>query len=175
MESRSKKSLYLIDHIEIQIVGAKLPSNGQVLRVLFYNMQIVNLHFHESAHLVVKEVEVFWEKARIPTRKNQRCIEKLETLYNEYKLLKKSCNRKSQLQEDRENEFLGKLNDLFDIAHGDAFQLIKIEEDREFLINQRKKCRQGSMIGIDRALVEKVKKELCIGNSRRNADILGGC
>ena len=89
METRSKKSFYLIDHIESQIVGAKLPSNGQVLSVLFYNMQIVNLHFRESAHLVVKEVEVFLEKARIPTRKNQHCIEKLETLYNEYKLLKK--------------------------------------------------------------------------------------
>ena len=66
METRSQK-LFLIDHDESQITGAKLPSNGQVLRVLFYNMRKVNLLLRPSAMLVIKEVEVFWEKTRIPT------------------------------------------------------------------------------------------------------------
>ena len=42
MESWSQK-LLLIDHDESQITGSKLPSNGQLLRVLFYNMPKVKL------------------------------------------------------------------------------------------------------------------------------------
>ena len=42
-----------------------------------------------------------------------------------------------------------KLHDLFDISYVDAFMLIWIEEDREFLVKQRKKGGQGPMIGID--------------------------
>ena len=61
METRSQK-LFLNDNDESQITGAKLPSNGQVLRVLFYNMCKVNLLLRPSANLVIREVEVFWEK-----------------------------------------------------------------------------------------------------------------
>ena len=66
METRSQK-IFMIDHDESQITGAKLPSSGQVLRVLFYNMRKVNLPLCPSVNLVIKEVEIFWEKARILT------------------------------------------------------------------------------------------------------------
>ena len=68
METRSQK-LFLIDYGESQITGAKLQFNGQVLRVLFYNMRKVNLLLRPSVNLVIKEVEIFWEKAHIPTKK----------------------------------------------------------------------------------------------------------
>lgn len=61
-----RKKLYLLDHDESQIIGAKLPSNGQVLRVLFHNMRNVKLNLKASASLVIKEVQIFWEKARPP-------------------------------------------------------------------------------------------------------------
>lgn len=158
MQTRQADSLYLLDHVESQIIGSKLPSNGQALRVLFFNMRKVNLDLRSSAHLVIKEIEVFWQKARIPTKIYQHSIEKLEALYNEWKMLGKSCKRKSQLQMCRENEFLGKLNDLFDIAHADALQLMSIEEDRQFLIRQRIKGREGSMTGIDHVLTAKEER-----------------
>ena len=47
----------------------------------------VNLLLRPSANLVIKEVEVFWEKARIPIKKLQRSIENLESLYTEWKNL----------------------------------------------------------------------------------------
>ena len=115
METRSQK----------QITGAKLPSNGQVLRVLFYNMRKVNLLLRPSANLVIK-VELFWEKARIPTKKLQRSIENLESLYTEWKNLQKSCQRHTELQEKREWDFLDMFDDLFDIAHAGALKMIKI-------------------------------------------------
>ena len=42
-------------------------------------MRKVNLPLRPSANLVIKEVEVFWEKAHISTKKLQRRIEKLES------------------------------------------------------------------------------------------------
>ena len=93
METTNHK-LFLIDHDESQITGAKLPSNGQVLKVLFYNMRKVNLLLRPSANLVIEEDEVFWEKARIPTKKLQHSIEKVESLYKEWKNLQKKCKRR---------------------------------------------------------------------------------
>ena len=98
IETRSQK-LFLIDQDERQITGAKLPS------ILFYNMHQVNLLLHSCANLVNKEVEVFWEKARIPTKKLQRSIENLESLYTEWKNLQKICKRRTDLQEKRERDF----------------------------------------------------------------------
>lgn len=158
MQTRREK-LFLLDHDESQITGAKLPSNGQVMRVLFYNIHKVKLNLRASMTLAMKEVETFWEKARIPTKKTQHSIEKLQSLYNEWRALQKNRKRRNELQEKRERDFLDKLNDLFDIAHADALQLINIEEDKQFLENQRKKGRPGSMIGGDRVLFEREKKQ----------------
>ena len=98
-------------------------------------MRKVNLLLRPSSNLVIKEVEVFWEK----TKKLQRSIENLESLYTEWKILQKSCKRRTELQEKLERDFLDMLNDLFYIAHADALKMIKIEEDKLFLISQRKK------------------------------------
>ncbi|XP_050528083.1 uncharacterized protein LOC126898185 [Daktulosphaira vitifoliae] len=92
-----------------QIVGSKLPSNKQVLRVLFYKMRVVNLIVHDSASLV---------KSLSDTR--------------------------------NEEDFVNKLDDLFDIAHSDALNLIKVEVDKQFLLAQREKGRSGCMLGVDK-------------------------
>lgn len=52
MNTRAQEKLFLLDHFEGQIVGAKLPSHAQVLRVLFYNMRIVKLDLRTSVYLV---------------------------------------------------------------------------------------------------------------------------
>ena len=51
------------------------------------------------------------------------------------------------------------LDDVFDIAHADAMKIIKIEEDKLFLISQRKKGRPGSMSGGDRKLLKRERKQ----------------
>ena len=57
----------LVGSISNQIVGAKLPSNRQVIGFFFYNVRIVKLTTKESALLVIQEVSIFGQKARIPT------------------------------------------------------------------------------------------------------------
>lgn len=50
------------------------------------------------------------------------------------------------------------LDDLFDIAQADVLEIIKIKEDRDFLISQRQKGRPGSMLGIDLKIINKEKR-----------------
>lgn len=47
----------------------------------------------------------------------------------------------------RKHTLVESLNDLSDIAHSSALSMIKIEEDKEFLLLRRQKDRRGCMIG----------------------------
>lgn len=53
------------------MVGSKLPSIQQVLAVFFYNMREVKHNINESSKLVITEVSIFWQKARIPIKAEQ--------------------------------------------------------------------------------------------------------
>uniref|UniRef100_A0A8D8R8N5 Uncharacterized protein n=1 Tax=Cacopsylla melanoneura TaxID=428564 RepID=A0A8D8R8N5_9HEMI len=95
MASNTRKSteIYLIGTYESQIVGNKLPSNEQVLSVLFYNIKKVKLTVDNSVALTMKETLVFWEKARIPTKQFSKCGQKLKSLYKELRTLQKSSTK----------------------------------------------------------------------------------
>ena len=97
--------------------------------MLLYNIRKVNLLLRPSANLVIKEVEVFWKKVRIPPKKLQHSIERVESLYKEWKNFQKNRKRRTELQKKRDLDFLDMLDDLFDIAHADV-KMIKIKEDK---------------------------------------------
>lgn len=155
-----RTKIFLIGSETTQISGSKLPSNRQVLQVLFYNIRYVNLTVRVSARLAIEETIIFWQKARIPVRETQHCIAKLEALYKEWRNLQKNSSRNSDIQRNKENAFTDNLNDLFDIAHAKALSTIKIAQDREFLIAQRQKGRPGYLAGVDKKLAEKEKRRL---------------
>lgn len=155
---RSNDSLldiYLVRSSEVNITGAKLPSIGQVLRVFFYNTRAVKLKIRESAQLTVREATIFWEKARIPIRKECHSIDKLVKIHHQWEALRKSRTKPSATQEIAEKKFIDELDDLFDIAHSDALSLMSNQEDRDFLLAQRQKGRPGCMIGADHILAGK--------------------
>ncbi|GBP21959.1 Putative ubiquitin thioesterase 232R [Eumeta japonica] len=60
--------------------------------------------------------------------------------------------------EQRRQEFTISLDNLFDIAYADALQLIKINEDRIFLEEQREPGRSGHLAGVDKKLTNKEEK-----------------
>jgi hypothetical protein len=95
---------------------------------------------------------VFWNKARIPTKERQHVISKVENLFGEWRKLLKGKYRRSLPQVQKETTFVEELDNLFDIAHADSMQLIKIEEDKAFLEAQRHKGRRGLMTGVDTVL-----------------------
>ncbi|GBM45488.1 hypothetical protein AVEN_210221-1 [Araneus ventricosus] len=72
----------------------------------------------------------------------------------------KSACRRSETQEENERNFISDLNNLFDIAHANALEIIKIEEDRKFLLSQRERGRRGYLMGIDMKLAKRVERVL---------------
>lgn len=150
----SRQPIFLVGHMISQITGNKLPSNGDCLRALFYNMRIVHLDFNDSSGLVADEILLFWRKARIPTKYHCDIVRKIKKLYDNWRSLEKNKSRNFLTQQTNENSFKNHLNDLFDIAHENALDIIKIEEDKNFLTLQRQKGRVGCMGGIDKKLSE---------------------
>lgn len=153
--------IYLIGSIQHQIIGAKLPSNRQVLQVMFYNIRIVRLTAIESASLTIDAADIFWQQARIPTRRKDKCVQKLINLYESWKLIRKTpVDRKGITEKRVKEKFEEDLDDLFDIATVNALQVIKILEDRQFLEMQRQKGRPGTMAGVDMVLYRKENRTL---------------
>ena len=160
MASNLRKEIFLIGHFKHQITGSKLPSKGDCLRVLFYNMRALKMTLDDSAALVVEECIVFWKKAKIPVQELHKCRSKLKILYDSWKILVKDKNKSSKIIETKRMEFRNNLDDLFDVAHQNALQTMNIEEDKQFLIKQREKGWPGSMIGVDRKRTSIEKRRL---------------
>lgn len=169
VQSRTKDKIFLVGYPIHQINGCKLPSNRQVLCALFYNLRTVNLTLRESAKLTIREVFIFWEKARIPTKQEQNGITKLEKLHAELRTLQKDRKKTSETVKNKFKQFVEKLDDLFDIAQQDALALMKSEEDKAFLVKQRQKGRPGSMIGVDLKLsrTEEIKAQKELAKMKR--------
>lgn len=110
--------------------------------------------------MVIQEVSIFWQKARIPTKRNDHCIEKLLKLYDEWKGFQKNLTRTAGKEKERRDIFVEKMDNLFDIAHSDALELIKNDEDKKFLMLQRQKGRPGSMVGVDQKHKKKEERAL---------------
>ncbi|GBN48557.1 hypothetical protein AVEN_233106-1 [Araneus ventricosus] len=71
------------------------------------------------------------------------CVSSLERITKNAKKLQDVFKRRQQ-------EFKSNSNNLFDIAHADALQLMKIEEDKMFLQRQREPGRPGHLGGVDK-------------------------
>lgn len=76
------------------------------------------------------------------------CQEKLIKLHSNWHNIRRSSNRSSEIQRERENEFILDLNNLFDIAHANTLKLIKVEDN--FWLLQKEPDRKGYFAGIDK-------------------------
>ncbi|XP_053968382.1 uncharacterized protein LOC128869807 [Anastrepha ludens] len=159
---RSVKNLNNIDLIgntAHQITGAKLPCIKQVLQVMFHNMRFVGLTAKDSAKLTISAAVIFWQQARIPIINDDKCVKKLMKVYDQWKNIQRTVpDKRSNAQKQVAEQFTQNLDDLFDIAIGDALEKIRIEEDREFLKLQRQKGRPGCMVGVDMKLYGREKR-----------------
>ena len=87
----------------------------------------------------------------------QNITTKMRGVVEEYSLLKKNKSRQSVAQKHRQEGFTNSLSQLFDIAHKNAKNMLKIEEDRVFLADQRGP-RIITMGGIDKNLTEQEER-----------------
>ncbi|GBN94710.1 hypothetical protein AVEN_18764-1 [Araneus ventricosus] len=97
---------------------------------------------------------IFWEKARIPTKSLSNCVRKFVNVYQVWRDLQKNAKKLQDVFKRRQQEFVSNLDNLFDIAHSDALQLMKIEEDRMLLQCYRESGRPSHLYGVDKKLTE---------------------
>lgn len=155
MKVRRSSDIWLVGHSEERFSVAKLPSKREVIKVLFSFHDDKKMTLKHSVKETVNLVLPIWERARIPTTTEIHVRERLARLHKEWQALKKNKNRFSSTENNKRSIFSESLDDLFDIAHQDAMNLIKIKEDRSFLAAQREKGRRGSMVGADMKLANK--------------------
>ncbi|KAK0065084.1 hypothetical protein Bpfe_005642 [Biomphalaria pfeifferi] len=149
----SKTEVWLIGQLQDVLPANVLLTTSDVLKVFCYH-HTEKKTVSESAKLTLYKILELWDKARIPTTYDTHVIEKLKSVFEEYQLIKKNKGRASDAQRLREKNFEEKSRKLFDIAHQEAAQLIKIHEDRVFLEDQRS-TRQMKKSGIDKQLSKK--------------------
>ena len=153
MPSSLRNKIYLIGNYIEEINGSQLPSIEQVLGHFLYLTSEKGLGIREAATLTVERVLEFWERAAIPTRLKCHCIKKVEKLYDSWKLLKTFRKRRYENnanQIKKEDTFVKELENLFDIAHQKALEMMENEIDKTFLLQQRQPGRKGKMGGADK-------------------------
>ena len=150
---RKDSCIFLVGPTISELIGAKLPSNRQVLSLFYHQHKDKGATLHHAAISVIGKVLPFWERARLPTKEVYNAITKLEKLVSKLALLKKSIRRRGAVQKEKEDNFSDSLDDLFDIAHSTNEATNPV--DRKFLACQRKKGREGCMLGVDQLLTEK--------------------
>jgi len=154
--TRKKEELYLLGQpLKQTLTGNKLPSKGEVLRRFMHLHRNEEMRVRDAETAVVREVMSFWERARIPTTQEYNAINKLHAMFTAWQSLKKVSKRNTDTQKSNEAKFKESNNDLFDIVHANAIDLMKLEEDREFLRAQRERGRRGFMAGVDKKLTAK--------------------
>jgi len=157
MEMATRSHDYLVSPAEA-IEGSKLPSGKQAFSYFLHCHNVLHEDVRTAATHVIQRVEEFWSCANIPTKHRQDAVKKLEQLFAEWKSLKKNKSRHSKTQQANESEFLTTIEELFDIAHANAMELISNPEDKLFLESQRQKGRSGCMSGVDTVLLLQQKK-----------------
>ena len=115
-----------------------MPSNGDALRILFFNIHEVGLSISYS-RLVINEVLIFWDKARIPTKNPHDFVKKLVKLHADHRNLKRNEKRNDPTYLRNRQNFVGNLDDSVNVVHSDALvqskvNYVKNEEDRQFLV-----------------------------------------
>lgn len=158
---RSDTRISFVGFEQSQILGSKLPTNKDVLQLFFYHVRTQGMSIRQSATLAAREAILFWDKAKIPTRKEQHCVDKLEKLYNEWRNLEKTSSKsrkETEVHRKKETDFIEKINQIFDIAQANANKMIS-KEGQIFLQNRRNEKRVGSLAGIDRKMMQKERRK----------------
>ncbi|KAK0065707.1 hypothetical protein Bpfe_005140 [Biomphalaria pfeifferi] len=135
--TRSQTYVHLIGEPVQLFNGNMLPTTREVLQVYYHHHNNEKLSKTESITVTVREVCEIWARARVPSAEERNIIHKLKLLVDKHRTVCRNKTRGGTAQMARESNFEADMNGLFDIAHHDVMNRIKIEEDRVFLVDQR--------------------------------------
>ena len=155
--TRKKTEIWLIGQMPSSLDSVMLPSKREVLAFFFHYKQIANQSIREALHSTANDVFEVWSKARIPVQLKKHVVPKIENIYKEWKKLKKNKENKAKRSDylkKKEDQWNEGLEELFDIAHANALEMITIQEDKDFLLYQREKIRRGEMGPVDKKMAK---------------------
>ena len=144
VSTRQTTEVWLIGQMSHHLIETKFPSKKEVMSLFFYHKNIIKMNIKDSARFTAVAIMTIWDKARIPTRLQKHIINKIEIIFNEWQQFKKNKENKTKRSKglkEKENNWQKTLDELFGIAHADALNIIGIEEDKQFLLLQRKEGR----------------------------------
>ena len=124
LRTRSKTNLWLISPTSENILGAGLPTNEAVLKYFFFLHKDKGFTIKDSAKHTVQEVLSFWGRAKIPTQRKDSCQGNLIAFFNSYQKLQKSRYKTQTSYQKKEELFVDKLGELFDVAAQNALSLM---------------------------------------------------
>ena len=156
--TRSQTCLHLIGEPCEEFNGRNLPTVRDVLKVYFHQHKVLAVSQKEAINVVMQKVCEIWNKARVPTAENRNIVRKLENILDHYRNICRNKGRKTVSQHDKESEYEKSIDQLFDIAHCDAVNLMSIEEDKQFLIDQRS-FRKYVIGGVDEELASQEERK----------------
>ncbi|GBM88692.1 hypothetical protein AVEN_104102-1 [Araneus ventricosus] len=137
-KTRQSDNIFLLCVRDLESLNRfnKLPTTKEVLLRFHHRLNDDN-SVRNANHRTIDKLIVIWSKAEIPSRLVKHAIDKLEKIHSEWLLLKKNKSSLSEAQREYERKFVRKVHKLFDIAHAIDMTMIKLEEDRKFLIDQK--------------------------------------
>lgn len=100
----------------------------------FYGQELT---VKDTISLIYNEVSKMWTMTSISMLHKRHVHAQIVKLYQNNRLLQKSKKRRNVLHVTRDERFNESLNDLFEVVHSEALQIINNEEVKCFLINQR--------------------------------------
>lgn len=157
-ETRSADNVWLIGFPDESLCGARLPSGRDVMQNFAHYHSKLKMTNNESASKVYDQLIPFWLKSRLPTRQKQHVIKKIADLFKERNDLLKHRSRGNRCDLEKQSQYVIKLDQLFDISHADSENLIKIDEDWQFL-KQQKESRTGCIGSVDKNLADKEQRK----------------
>src|SRR5277367_3363475 len=128
MTTRSKTVVHLIGEPSKDFTERVLPPATKVLSVYFHLHKINQMPKKDAISDVVHRLLNIWDKARIPTAKKWAIIKKLEVLIDKCRQVEKHAKRGGEIQRAKEAEFVSFTSSIFDIAHVNAYTILKLKK-----------------------------------------------
>lgn len=145
---------------ESDLSHSKLPLKSDALRLFFHFHKNKKYTIMKSASLTLEIIMHIWDKSQIPMKEKRNSVEILICLHKKWVNLRKEKNRSNLININRRLLFKKELENIFDIAHSQAIDTIKIVEDREFLMAHREESRRGYIGILDKKATARVKRKL---------------
>lgn len=137
VETRRNTEIYLIGTLTNNLNHDILPTTLDIFKSYFYRHLIQGFSQKDSLKTIAHEIFDIWSQVGIPTIAEKNVVRKLYSVLSEYRNLGRSKKRGGSTQQKQEKNFVTLISKLFDISKRNALDIMKDDNDKIFLEDQR--------------------------------------